>query len=533
MFFLVFHENFTSYAMENWGLIFYRDARVLYNKNESSFADKQIVCLIVAHEIAHQWFGNLVTMEWWTDIWLNEGFATFMQYLCGHSVCPELKLWHVYLTADLKSAFDLDKLDSSHAILIDIDNPDEIGQVFDAISYKKGAAIIRMMHAWIGAENFRVGMSNYLKCFSYSNSETVNLWEHLEKASGKPVVEVMGTWTRQKGFPVLTNKNGEITVNSKNWIVPVFLEEKSEDGFKVILSRFGDTISNPNSSMVNPQRLGFYRAIQSAENLDMSACDRLTLLSDAFYGVELGEISVNEYVAMVKQDYRKETSYLVLKELFEHINCLSTIFGKPFNDLLPEVELFEVEEEIRSTFACKLIKSNVKVFSDSANFENFEKLDSPLPKLYYGVYSGLFSTEQMISEYEKASNVMKQSVAHVICTGCGDHETILNWIKSDSVANNDKPYYLVELAGQNKFSRNLVWDYLKNGQNWLDETYGSGLFLLPRLYKGVIEQFSCLNEVRGFVDEQFSQDRLKGAKSGILQGLETVERYEAILMRNK
>jgi hypothetical protein len=390
-----------------------------------------------------------------------------------------------------------------------------------------------MMHAWIGAENFKVGMSNYLKCYSYSNSETVNLWEHLEEASGKPVVEVMGTWTRQKGFPVLTNKNGEITVNSKNWIVPVFLADESEDGFKVVLSRFGESVPNPNNAMVNPERLGFYRVIQSGDTSNLNACDRLKLLSDAFYGVELGKISVNEYIAMVKQDYRKETSYLVLKELFEHITCLSTIFGKDFNELLPEVELFEVEEEIRSKFACKLIKSNVKTFSDSANFENFEKLDSPLPKLYYGVYSRLLSTVQMISEYEKASNVMKQSVAHVICTGCSDHEIILNWIKSDSVANNDKPYYLIELAGQNVFSRNLVWEHLKNEKDWFDKTYGSGLFLLPRLYKGVIEQFSCLSEVHGYVDEQFAQGGLKSAKSGVLQGLETVERNEAILVRNK
>merc|ERR1712190_527352 len=114
-----------------------------------------------------------------------------MQYLCGDFVCPELKLWDRFLTADLKMAFDLDRLSSSHAILIDINDPEEIGQVFDAISYKKGAAVIRMLHAWIGEDSFKAGMHEYLKCFSYSNSKTVNLWEHLEKASGKPVVEVM------------------------------------------------------------------------------------------------------------------------------------------------------------------------------------------------------------------------------------------------------------------------------------------------------------------------------------------------------
>lgn len=184
-------KEFACGAMENWGIIFYRDARVLYDEKESSFADKQTVGLIVAHEIAHQWFGNLVTMEWWTDIWLNEGFASFIEYYIGDIVCPELKLWDVFLTFDLKSAFDLDKLESSHPILIDIKKPDEIVQVFDAISYQKGAAIIRMMHAWIGAENFKNGIRSYLKSFSYSNSKTVDLWEHMERASGEPVVEVM------------------------------------------------------------------------------------------------------------------------------------------------------------------------------------------------------------------------------------------------------------------------------------------------------------------------------------------------------
>ena len=148
----------------------------------------------------------------------------------------------------------------------------------------------------------------------------------------------MGTWTSQKGFPVLTSSNGEISVNKNNWIVPVFLA--ASDGFKVILSRYGESVSNPEFAMVNPGRLGFYRVIgNSTEKISlMSACDRLTLLSDAFYGLESRDLNCSEpgqrnyegYLAMVIRDYKKETAYTVLKELFVHIDKLTTIFETDF-----------------------------------------------------------------------------------------------------------------------------------------------------------------------------------------------------------
>ena len=154
-------------AMENWGIITYRESKILYDQVKSSFSDKQTIASIVAHEIAHQWFGNLTTMDWWTEIWLNEGFATFCQYFCVDRILPEIKLMDEFMTTCLSMAFNLDKLPSSHPIEITINNPTEIAQVFDAISYKKGASIIRMMYNWIGDENFKNGLGNYFKKFAY------------------------------------------------------------------------------------------------------------------------------------------------------------------------------------------------------------------------------------------------------------------------------------------------------------------------------------------------------------------------------
>uniref|UniRef100_A0A1I8JML7 Aminopeptidase n=1 Tax=Macrostomum lignano TaxID=282301 RepID=A0A1I8JML7_9PLAT len=164
-------------AMENWGLITYREAMLLVDENSSKFS-METVALVVGHEVAHQWFGNLVTMQWWTQLWLNEGFASWVEYLCIDHCYPE---------------FD-----------IDVGHPDEIDETFDAISYSKGAAVIRMLHAWLGEPAFRRGLQQYLRRHSYGNASTADLWLALSEASGQPVQQVMHDWIRRKGFPVIS-----------------------------------------------------------------------------------------------------------------------------------------------------------------------------------------------------------------------------------------------------------------------------------------------------------------------------------------
>ncbi|KAJ8921510.1 hypothetical protein NQ315_003128 [Exocentrus adspersus] len=204
--------DFSGGAMENWGLITYREPVLLYEKGVSSRSSLQRIAHVVAHELAHQWFGNLVTPTWWTDLWLNEGFATYVEFLGAYAVEPKWKDPDLFLVNELHGAFGLDALSTSHPISIKVNNPDEINDIFDRISYSKGASIIRMMQHFLSAEVFHKGLNNYLNNSKYSNAEQDDLWQAFTVVSHQSKVldpdvsvkEIMDTWTLQTGYPVVT-----------------------------------------------------------------------------------------------------------------------------------------------------------------------------------------------------------------------------------------------------------------------------------------------------------------------------------------
>ncbi|KAI2583666.1 aminopeptidase puromycin sensitive, partial [Homo sapiens] len=172
--------------MENWGLVTYSSFIAIYpawrtfpNFISSSQVftclspqHKHWVALVVGHELAHQWFGNLVTMEWWTHLWLNEGFASWIEYLCVDHCFPEYDIWTQFVSADYTRAQELDALDNSHPIEVSVGHPSEVDEIFDAISYSKGASVIRMLHDYIGDKDFKKGMNMYLTKFQQKNAAT-------------------------------------------------------------------------------------------------------------------------------------------------------------------------------------------------------------------------------------------------------------------------------------------------------------------------------------------------------------------------
>ncbi|RWS03028.1 aminopeptidase N-like protein, partial [Dinothrombium tinctorium] len=204
--------DFNAGAMENWGLIIYRETAMLYDSNISSVFNRQRVATVVAHELAHQWFGNLVTPKWWDDLWLNEGFASYMEYEGVDSVHPNWKMFDQFVLDEIQDVFELDCLKSSHPISVKVGHPDEINEIFDRISYGKGASIIRMMNHILGSETFKKGVSNYLNALKFSNADTNDLWKYLSAAQNVnessenyvDVAKVMDSWTLQTGYPVVT-----------------------------------------------------------------------------------------------------------------------------------------------------------------------------------------------------------------------------------------------------------------------------------------------------------------------------------------
>eukprot|EP00531_Pseudo-nitzschia_arenysensis_P006209 CAMPEP_0116127934 /NCGR_PEP_ID=MMETSP0329-20121206/7097_1 /TAXON_ID=697910 /ORGANISM="Pseudo-nitzschia arenysensis, Strain B593" /LENGTH=888 /DNA_ID=CAMNT_0003622051 /DNA_START=101 /DNA_END=2767 /DNA_ORIENTATION=+ len=195
--------EFAAGAMENWGLVTYRDVDLLIDPVTASNSQKQRVCTVVCHELAHQWFGNLVTMAWWDDLWLNEGFASWAENYASHEVHPEYQMWDQFCSGALQTALVLDGMLSSHPIQVPIAHAEEVEQVFDAISYCKGGSVVRMIKAVIGMADFQKGLGNYMKKHAYGNTETTDLWNAWGDISGMPIAEMMASWTEQMGFPLV------------------------------------------------------------------------------------------------------------------------------------------------------------------------------------------------------------------------------------------------------------------------------------------------------------------------------------------
>jgi puromycin-sensitive aminopeptidase len=195
--------EFAMGAMENWGLVTYREVDLLIDEERASSQQRQRVCTVITHELAHQWFGNLVTMTWWRALYLNEGFASWTQTYAADKLFPEWEMWQQFTVDDQSAALRLDSLRSSHPIEVPIKHAEEVEQVFDAISYCKGACVVRMIEAVLGPDMFQKGLQIYMDRHKYGNTETRDLWQAWADASGQPIKEMMSTWTDQMGHPIV------------------------------------------------------------------------------------------------------------------------------------------------------------------------------------------------------------------------------------------------------------------------------------------------------------------------------------------
>jgi membrane alanyl aminopeptidase len=196
--------DFSSGAMENWGLITYRESCLLADPKLTPESSKRFIATVIAHELSHQWFGNLVTMQWWNDLWLNESFANMMEYVAVDTLHPDWRMWEEFTTGEVTAALRRDSLDGVQPVQADVNHPDEISTLFDpAIVYAKGGRLLVMVRRLIGEEAFRAGLKSYFEKFAYQNTVGNDLWRELETASGQPIVTLMNTWISQSGLPIV------------------------------------------------------------------------------------------------------------------------------------------------------------------------------------------------------------------------------------------------------------------------------------------------------------------------------------------
>ena len=190
--------------MENWGAITFRESLLLYDEKNSSSRTKQLIGKILSHELAHQWFGNLVTMKWWNDLWLNESFATFMAAKTLDWIYPSQNVWEQFVYRASNTAMELDFLESTHPIDVDVESPSQIREIFDAISYEKGGSLLRMIEDYVGKLVFRAGLRLYMRNFQFDNATGADLWDSIDTAIQESGVKGQGMAKPQTGAPAPT-----------------------------------------------------------------------------------------------------------------------------------------------------------------------------------------------------------------------------------------------------------------------------------------------------------------------------------------
>lgn len=337
--------NFTFGAMENWGLVTYRELALLLDTENASASSKETIARVVQHELAHQWFGNLVTMDFWEGLWLNEGFATWMAMFAGSRFFPEWENLEAFVAKDLQSGLQLDSLRNSHPIEVPVTRTDQINQILDSISYSKGCCVLTMLAKYLGEETFIKGVSRYLKKHAYENTVTKQLWESLSIESGKDVSKLMQTWTRKIGYPVImvteTEKSLEVQqhrfLNSGDateeedqtlYVVPLALKTMGKDGPVVNEERLEDRKSSIHMSKdklqmykLNADQYGFYRTCYTPDRLKaigqqatekpmfFSVQDRTGLVADTGALSAAGYVKTSAFLTLIEH-WRNEEAFL-------------------------------------------------------------------------------------------------------------------------------------------------------------------------------------------------------------------------------
>ncbi|KAG0273411.1 Aminopeptidase 2 mitochondrial [Linnemannia exigua] len=420
---LITIPDFESGAMENWGLVTYRAIRLLFNEKTSDLSYKRHIAYTICHEIAHQWFGNLVTMDWWDYLWLNEGFATWVGNLAVSKFFPEWDNWSYFIADGFQMGLALDGLRSSHPIEVPCKHPHEIHQIFDAISYYKGASCIRMLSSWLGLDVFLEGIRIYIKKHAYKNTSTEDLWAALSEASGVNVGQFMNAWIKQVGYPVvdveenadasaLTFKqsrylsSGDLSAdeNTSRWTIPLGIEPAPIDSKNKspLLSDESITLKLEKGGhyKVNSKYNGFFRTAYPATALTrisqsikakdplFTSDDRVGLLADLGALSKSGHIKTSSLLELL-ESFENEDQYVVWVAIAERINVLSSVFYQEPEDFQQALQKFQrklfskaaaklgwetqTSDDYRSTLLRKLVITNAGCAGEEAVVKEAQK----------------------------------------------------------------------------------------------------------------------------------------------------------------
>ncbi len=569
--------DFASGAMENWGAITYRESALLVDEEKSSLNNKQWVALVIAHELAHQWFGNLVTMRWWTHLWLNEGFASYIEYLAVDKLFPHWDIWTQFTTHDLGVALRLDSLKHTHPIEIEVHHPNEIGEIFDEVSYSKGASIIRMLAEYLGEEDFRNGLRYYLKKHSYKNTETEDLWDSLEKISHKPVRKIMQNWTSKSGYPLLEVKKEKNKLiisqerffmspiskkqNRENtlWYLPLSIKtDKGEE--KVLLNKKINSLPLLESYIkLNSHETGFFRTKYEKDLLDklylkvlnkeLSTVDRLGIVRDLFTLSSSGRVPTRTALEFLKA-YKNEDNYTVWLEIASGLAYIEQLVAKTkaeenldnfiknlFTPILKKLTWEKLKNEshtdtlLRSLAISRLGRSGDKEVIKKANYlvkqiQKGEQVDPDILGALYTVVAnngGKKEYNAFIKQYRKETLHEERNRIGNALGDFKDKEILcktINFALSPEVRIQDT-ISILSSVGANPYGRDVWITAIKSNWQTLLNRYGDGGHFLARLVKAL----SSTPEKKHltFYQNFFKTNKAPGAERSIEQVKERIE----------
>lgn len=576
---LIAIPDFNSAAMENWGAVTFRESALLVDEKNSSIINKQWVAIVIAHELAHMWFGNLVTMQWWTHLWLNEGFASYMEHKCVDAMFPKWKIWEKYVSGRFNEALKLDGLASTHPIEIEVSHPHEIGEIFDSVSYAKGSAILRMLAEYLGETNFRNGVRYYLKKHSYKNTETEDLWQAMEKISRKPVTEIMRNWTSKPGYPLIrviekpkslllkqsrffsSQVSGKKYQNKNLWHIPVVVGKE-----KFIFKAKEQQISKPKIiKKINTGETSLFRVDYPTQILEqfkpliikktLPVLDRLGLVRDVFALAENGQLPTIQALEF-SLAYKNETELVVWEELASGLSRLrNLLFGqtnfelyekfclKLYKKISNNLGLFERQNEFfEKKILRSLVLNQLAQFGDKKTIQKALKIflskNEISPNTRGAIYTlsaktdkievykrlmNKYIKEEMHEEKERIGKALAQFQNKILLL------KTLKFALSKYVRPQDAPFIILSVW-QNPFGRHLAWQFVKKHWPQLKNRFGAGLSLLVRIINGA-GNFVLETDAKDF-KQFFRKNRTQGINRAISQALEKIYSNSAWLKRD-
>ena len=576
--------DFAAGAMENWGGVTYREIALLFDPASSSPGTRQRIAEIIAHEMAHMWFGDLVTMKWWNDLWLNESFASWMATKAVDVLEPEWEEWTQFITMDSIAGLNLDGLENSHPIAQDVNNPAEVSQLFDAISYSKGASILRMLEEYLGEDAFRTGLRDYMQRHAYRNAEGADLWSAMATASGQDIPSMMDSWIQQVGFPVLTaelSRSGDTvraTVTQQRflysgpnqdqtrWHVPVrFGHETDGNAARLMMTDRSAETAIPGSPAdgwikVNAGATGFYRVQYQGDELthltngvrrgQLSPSDRLGLLDDTYALARARLVPATQFLDLASA-YDADEDYSVWAALAGHLGGIESLLSdEPFIDAYRAWARSLTEKVVSSvgwdptgaephlrTLLRSTVLGQAGGFGDTAVLEEAARRfgaylqdESTLrPDIRGVVYSlaaegGDTETFEIVRRMARDATFQEEMVRFQLAlTHFQDPALIdraLGLVLSDEVRSQDSPRLLIGIAA-NPRGRRAAWDYLKDNWDEFNRRYGGGGFAVMRLVS--IPGAFATTEAKEDVERFFTNHPVPSATRTIQQSLERIE----------